>query len=466
MVAAAVLLDRTPMFFSRVKLNSNAVATAFPPDLVDGLVLLEDADSGNQWLKETDDTTGLAVWKPNGNPAASEFGAYAVNVAGQQPVVRFTSVQAAMDQAKADGHNAANPATVFILGGSYTENLVLRDGIDLATFGGRAHEDPAGTPTATGTTNWFPDVQITGNVTLEAGFTRCTIDGVDLLGTVNFGVNPTMTGFTARSCLIGANSAGAFAVTGGPTGSPQVNFEDCQILNTNATGKGVGFTAAVVLTMLACSSSTATGNQPALSMTGGTRHLQDVKLNGSLVDLAAITTAVANDTDIAVSGISPVTLFLGSTTTHTGGSMTGGTAGSTIVGTGTITLNQVKSDGNGIGIAATVTATTSGSHRPFVELKVGAAAKTMASGVLDFDLALFDTTAAGRTCTLPPLATVPLGTPVNVGMQISGANAITVAPNGAELINSTNASVLSSATLLGAVRVIRGSTSWWVTARS
>src|SRR5258706_9668944 len=70
---------------------------------------------------------GVATWVPIVGGAGPGVGGalpkYFVNVAGQQPAAPYTSVQAAVNAAVADGHDTANPTTVVVYAGTYVEDL-------------------------------------------------------------------------------------------------------------------------------------------------------------------------------------------------------------------------------------------------------------------------------------------------------------------------------------------------------
>lgn len=58
---------------------------------------------------------------------------YVVGVSANES--QFTSIQTAINTAVADGHDAANPAVVYITPGTYIENLSLKSGVFLAGLG-------------------------------------------------------------------------------------------------------------------------------------------------------------------------------------------------------------------------------------------------------------------------------------------------------------------------------------------
>lgn len=87
---------------------------------------------------------------------------YVVGPVGQ---ARFQTIQAAIDQAVTDGHGAGNEAMVYILDGTYTEDLTLKDGIWLRAV--ELGERVASVPTSGGV-----NVVIEGNHTLVSGEVR------------------------------------------------------------------------------------------------------------------------------------------------------------------------------------------------------------------------------------------------------------------------------------------------------
>lgn len=81
--------------------------------------------------------TGVAVWELMGGPgAALGWPKYVVNVAGQQPVTPYQSIQAAIDDAVVDGHGFANPTQVLVFPGTYTETVTAEIGIHIVGFEG------------------------------------------------------------------------------------------------------------------------------------------------------------------------------------------------------------------------------------------------------------------------------------------------------------------------------------------
>jgi hypothetical protein len=131
------------------------------------------------------------------------------------PPAVFSSVQTAVSSAVIDGHNAANPAVVLIHPGTYTEDVVLSDGIQLAGFSG---DDGAG-------------VVIVGDITANDGSN--TISSLDVQGTITFGgaTGGTLTLRKVSVTPVIGNEAVAYTRTAGELGS-RLNLQDC-VLTSN-----------------------------------------------------------------------------------------------------------------------------------------------------------------------------------------------------------------------------------------
>jgi len=411
-----------------------------------------------------DATTGVRTWQPlSGSGGNSALPKYWVSPPGLNPVAAFTDVQSAINAAVLDGHSASARVEVLVNPGFYgtgSGQLVLKDGIDIVGLGVPFDKDIA--PTSLFQAG---DVVILDPVVLDPSFTKCGIVGIWLNQGVDLGTNASVTNLELTRSRVQSSNAGAFTFTGAPTTTPQVVLEETQIVGAAPTSKGLGFSTAVNLTMKRSSIALNSKAQVALSRAGGTLIAEDTAINGSILYTALSASETYRRCDLTLNGVSAIAFgATGSTVSWTGGSILGAVAGTSFSGTGTINLVDVVTDANAFTIPSTVTANTSGILRGFIEQKVCAANKTITN--VDADLYLFDTTASGRTCNLPVLATVPKGTVVRVGMQISGANPITVSPNGGELINGTAATFVTSTTLLGSAQVVAGSTSWWVLVRS
>jgi hypothetical protein len=99
-------------------------------------------------LKIMDDGSGGAAWVQVNDVASFGLASkYWVNVLGAQPPAAYARIQDAIDAAVADGHGPSAPTAVFVMPGSYTEDLQLAAGVSVVGMG----QDSDGTPvTVTG----------------------------------------------------------------------------------------------------------------------------------------------------------------------------------------------------------------------------------------------------------------------------------------------------------------------------
>lgn len=116
----------------------------------------------------------------------------------------FTSVNAAIAQAVADGASGTAPATIYIKPGSYTEDVAMFEGISLVGF-------TAGFNASIFSPSLVPETQILG--TVSASYVgQANINGIGLVGTIGQALNittgagPFPTVLTLNNCTLAADA--------------------------------------------------------------------------------------------------------------------------------------------------------------------------------------------------------------------------------------------------------------------
>lgn len=188
---------------------------------------------------------------------------------GGVPQAEYSSIQAAIDQAVADGHTtSANPAVVEILPGAYTENLALKPGVSLAAIQG-------GTVTVTGNHTYA----------VSNGLTRAqnSIAMTNVALTVLNGITLAITGTAPIQLTI---NGGTIAKQSGGDANPAY-----EISNTGA-GSRVRFNQGASVDMNVTTA-------PALNLVRGSTEFRDrnsavFSSSGVTIQAAAVLTNAAN----------------------------------------------------------------------------------------------------------------------------------------------------------------------------
>lgn len=124
-------------------------------------------DTLDTFVRAINPVTNAPRWDALGNGATGMLTKYWVNVAGQQPAAPYVSIQTAVNAAVADGHGSAHPAVIFVLPGTYSENVTLPSGISLRGMEGVDLEVTlAGTLTISGSLIGVEGMSVTGGLTL------------------------------------------------------------------------------------------------------------------------------------------------------------------------------------------------------------------------------------------------------------------------------------------------------------
>lgn len=136
----------------------------------------------------------------------------------------FTSIQAALDQAKADGMNFSNPKMIYIRNGTYLEDLTIYDGAHLVSQGFGVEDS-----------SLPPYAQINGNVILEdiciitvCGISFACVSG-DLITT-----GSTVNSITLDKCVFKHIGLSGSILKSSSSGL-MLNFKDCFFSYTAST---------------------------------------------------------------------------------------------------------------------------------------------------------------------------------------------------------------------------------------
>lgn len=157
----------------------------------------------------------------------------------------FTSINAAIGQAVADGHTGTNPANVYIKPGTYVENVIMFPGINLVGFSSGFNAsflDPSlipGTEISGLLTASYGGQATIQNITLTANATNAiSINGAPVLPTVLTLTDCFLTATNGTTILYASNNAVVsfwncnIAQEGGfsffnKSGSSEINFYQC-----------------------------------------------------------------------------------------------------------------------------------------------------------------------------------------------------------------------------------------------
>lgn len=480
MVAPIPLMPRRVMTYEKAPLAGVDINTALPPGTLKAPMLFEDSTTGDVFLLTVTDAIGTQVWEPwaGGGLAGLDYWVAPPSVPPLiNPQTRFTTITAAIAQAVADQHTAANPAVIWVYPGTYAESFAMRDGISVRGLSAHASEDMV-VGGKSGTT-WDPDVIIAGQVTIGAGFTQGTIEGVVIVNSgaaaaLALGASTTIARLIVRDCTLSTTGAATSAITGSPTTTPQLNFERCQVVNNTTQGAGV---AALLSLTTACNVNSRqsswqanAASDIAFNMNGGTWVMEGSKVFGQLSFTTGATNFTERDSDFAASGAYIAISAGGPTINLVKGSFTGSTVSPNVTGTGTLNLQgNIGSDVNGLQLATTITTAVNRTLAAGKTARDNGAGNLTAANCLLADLHTLDTSGAARSVALPARALVPAGKEFVFCAKVGGANAITVNPNGAETIAGVAAGVASTAAILGTVAVQadpNSTTNWNLISRS
>lgn len=401
-------------------------------------------------------------WVQVGGEGGSFSSKYWVNVSGSIPDLGYTSIQDAIDAAVTDGHDASDPATIFVYPGTYNESVIIYDGIWIQ--GVRDGGQPFGSASLMG----LPE--ITDGVIVNAA---CTTGGIsnmtvsaDGKGAVAFGAG-AFSYFRIEGCTLTKTGGGA-VITAAPTqgATARLHIFDSYISNGTAQGgiAGLQFTAGVFC-VIQRTAIGGTSSDTAISVAGASVFLvHDCDITGSISNVSGAGNWSFSDTRLLVGGQPYISAAAGAPTfAWANGLMSGGFASASFAGTFTFTRSgTLICDANGLIFPSTITFNVTRTLGHSLTVNNVGAGNLTAANVFIADVHTLDTTAGGRSVALPAANTYPAGIPVTFAVK-NGANAITVTPNGTDTINGVNAAMATSASLRGNMTLMRESgTSNWI----
>lgn len=277
---------------------------------------------------------GVASWLLVGGGGGSSGGLpkYFVNPAGQQPAAPYTSIQAAINAAVADGHNGTNPTAIVVYGGAFIENVTLADGIHILALADGVASGAA----------------LAGNVTATGLASEVSVEGLTIAGTVTqAGVNQALS--LRRVAVL--PPAGTDGVVTSADGGSRVNLFDATVTASGAGRALVANGAAVSarVSQFAADASTAV----AVAAVAGTVSLTSTVVDGQTA-IGATAHVKARDCRFLVgAATSPFNLADGSTLDVARSAYEGLDAGVDVfAGKGTVT-HGLLSNAQGRFLAAT-----------------------------------------------------------------------------------------------------------------
>lgn len=214
----------TPALFNKGDLllgQGGGLNPAVLPAGANGLVLTLDntMPTGTKWAAASGEGTTLSP--------------YIVGATGSD----FTTIQAAIDQAVADGASHSTPKNIYIKSGSYTENLTVYDGISLIGFDpiNFTQDYQYGIPNISS----LPSVQLTGSISFSpSGGQSCKIFNLWIQPTTGSAIYlscASLTGILFKGCLIQTTQSGNSIFSYTPAiATMWVCFEECVLSDNTA----------------------------------------------------------------------------------------------------------------------------------------------------------------------------------------------------------------------------------------
>jgi hypothetical protein len=398
---------------------------------------------------------GVMTWEleASGTIAGGGLGKYFVNVAGQEPVTPYTSVNDAIDAMVADGHDAANPGVCWVLPGVYSEGvIVLPAGISIQgmvqDFGDLAN----------GIGN-LPNI-IASVIFSPAG------TGSSSLSNLAIGGSLSVTGATAVGLVLDhvaiiqtAASAGAspFLVT---NPIAQITILNSSVVSLLANpSPSIDLQGAATLTAFDLSLN-ADADQPAFNMNaGGTVRLRNSRAQGQFT-LAGVGTVILTDCALRVGALPAFALGAGIVVTVIRGTIFCANA-IAVSGVGIFTQTDVAYTSIAGTYAATVvtTAAIAAVMRQKEEIVIPPGGTITTTD----EAFTMDATAGNTAMNLLALATVPRGYEPSL-KKVSVANTVTVTPDGAETIDGAATFVLVAGKMSAVILRAASATDWHIVA--
>lgn len=398
-----------PVVLIQDTLGAEDLNTAFRPAAYPAGSLLYLRDAGVVYLRTA--PLGVAAWTLIGGPDAMS-GGYWVNVAGQLPVTPYTSVQAAVTAAADDGHNASNPAEVFILPGIYTESVTMLPGINLQGF------DP---------------VTIIGTVTVSlAASATCFLQNLTIGGNLVC-AGALIQALVLRDVSVQSTSGNALLWTNTNASSSLVLLGSSSLLTVDALANALHATTALGITTSNGFISAGFGNTAMFLGGGGTHRFVGTEFTGT-VSLDTTTNNLFQGCRLATTGAAvPAVLFANAAAaTVREGVVSSEHATTVYAGTGSVTFQgTVAHPGTG-GARRAATVTTATEFSP--SLRQTAATAIASPFPVGADVLLV-TPGAPLIITLPILSSVIENTVISV-KSTAAVNVVTVTPNAADQIDT------------------------------
>lgn len=412
---------------------------------------------------------GVKAWSTGVGPGSGALGKYWVNVAGQQPVAPYTSVQAAVNAAAADGHGVANPTAVYIMPGVYVEEVTPVDGIDLIALGAWNYQKqgdviiqaPAKSP-ALNLVNVATRLTVSGiafiadstsgntspaglfnggGYTLELINCRFVGQPVGLGGAQVSGVGVTATTpitVDAWFCSFeGSGNNGSLGIDETSAAANSYSFRLCQLQNSDVTS-AVSFNASV-----------------------GEFH--DCTITGTFATTGAAL-EILFTTNLTVNGVAYLKLAAGTQLQWFSGRASGGSVVPNVTGSGAIEVSGLLTDSNDLTLASTI---NNGSS--ILVQNVYIVNQSIANGTvltkLDADLYLIATGPGNVTFTLPASTAVLKGRRVRFRKALVGNpevnNTLTITAAGTDTINGGPAGgTISTADPTDTIELQLNGTNW------
>ena len=338
----------------------------------------------------------------------------------------FTTIQAAINQAVADGVSAQRVKTIFIRPGTYSESLVMPANSMHLTA-----NTPSGYPVTQDATLY--DVTIDGTVNFTAGAVA-HFSNVNLVSTANgIVINAANTtnviGF--HNCNIGTGGATAISIT--------ANFSYLSLSQTQITGGIISCANAGLANI--CNSSVL-----GITASLGSFILDDSVMTGTIT-LSGSATAVINN------GVVTGTLIAGSGTTISVYNSTITTSGTPISGAGTVNTGNVSFIGSGSDNTATTQIPKIGTNDAVKVVTPGAYPYTTKPQ----DAVILVDTSSARTIT--PLASPTTGQKhiIKDSVGLAGANNVTITPSGKNIDGVASKTISSN---YGSLSIVYNGTEW------
>ncbi len=395
--------SRTKMPFIETALGEDAVATAYPPSKQSSGTILYDtsADVAYQIVRPG----GTAAWKRLGG--AGQLGKYFVSEG--TPATGYTTIQAAIDAAVADGHDASNPTVVLVFPGAYA-GFAMAEGVSVVGLHGTQ-----------GT-----QVSVTGNVTLAvAGTSTLALGNMAIAGQLL--ISGAGTPVLVLQNLQVVNSTGhAVLVTN--TGVGIISFRGrCVLQATNGTSSA--FFCAVAVAINATNAAFVAGSDDFAVVVG---EAAAATFNGcdftGAVSLAGVTRLY--DCNVTVLGQYAYDTKAGATMLIRGGSISSDTGAFT--GQGTVTPSGAVAY-LGVGGPKATTSVLFGTESSTPPRKIQTA--TSGAVTMNYNADIVQVTPGGvaTAVTLPAINTLPDGTERSI-YSASTTGVVTATPAVADSI--------------------------------